>query len=367
MQQVFTKVYRHFLRVSAGFSLLSFIFLVFLSSSVSATWYIAPYSDSNAAPATSNAMTLPAGLNPVVVAVIDSGVFADHPAIKQRLLPGANMQSIGYNLHASRSLDFNPDSRDASCRNRVISSDARLHGTEVASVIVGEDRNGFFGVNPKARILPIKVAGACGINRQDIMDAIQWAAGFPVNGLPINQYPAQIINLSLVGGADYCTAPMQKVIDQVTKKGVFVVAAAGNNFKGVLKEPGNCNGVIAVGAITPNNELAFYSSVDPRIDIYAPGGGKPLHQNVPWRANKIRVATMQSGVRSDQFLVADKAVGTSFAAPLVSGVLSQFLSQDPSLTSNDLDRILPAITEQVARDSFCSTCEPRRVFVRSMP
>lgn len=201
------------------------------------------------------------------------------------------MLSAPNNLRGDRSTDFRPDERDSRCGQRLVSGAFRTHGTEVASLIAGNGADGVLGVNPSAKILPIRLFGACNMARTDMLDAIAWAAGLPVAGVPDNPYPARIINMSLAGGLSVCGSDLQQVINRVIEKKVFVVAAAGNNFHKPLPEPANCKGVISVGALDAENKIEVYSALDTRTSVYAPGGGKRLSSNADWSINKLKVAT----------------------------------------------------------------------------
>lgn len=269
-----------------------------------------------AAPAAIQTAPYKPGPHAVTVAVIDSGVIAEHPALKGVLLPGYDMVSGAQNLRGGRSTNFEPDARDATCGRKLTSSSFRTHGTEVASVVAGNGHEGMWGVNPGARILPIRLFSTCGMSVQDMSDAIRWAAGLPVEGLPGNPHPARVINLSLSGGSPNCRPALQAAVNAVIARGSFVVAAAGNNFQKPLAEPANCEGVISVGAVSAQNQIERYSALDPRISIYTTGGGPPLSVSAVWAANKLRVATEDIGFTgSPRLVVADRGVGTSFAAP----------------------------------------------------
>ena len=238
-------------------------------------WHLGSMSSSSAAaPAAINTAGTKPGPHEVVVAVIDGGVLPNHPSLSGRLLPGYDMLSAPNNLKGGRSSDFGPDARDAKCGDRVSSGSYRTHGTEVASLIAGNGRDGVAGVNPSAKILPVRLFGSCQMSRTDLLDSISWAAGMPVAGAPNNPNPARVINLSFAGGKAVCGDDLQQLLDRVAKKNIFVVAAVGNTFGKRLAEPANCRGVISVGAVDAENNIENYSSLDPRTTIYAPGGGK---------------------------------------------------------------------------------------------
>lgn len=296
----------------------------------------------------------------MVVAVIDSGVMASHPSLKGRLLPGYDMASANLNLRKTRSPDFSPDERDTHCGERAPPASFRTHGTEVASLIAGNGADGVLGVNPQAQIVPVRLFGACATSRQDLLAAIAWSAGLPVKDAPDNPHPARIINLSISGGFSVCSQELQNLINRVTEKNIFVVAAAGNNFQKKLHEPANCKGVISVGALDAQNRIADYSALDTRTVIYAPGGGPTLSGHEQWSMNKLKVASYEQLTNGQDHPTASyRGVGTSYAAPIVAGYISLWLSHWPEKTRADFLNELDQLTRRVEPVSACASCVPR--------
>ncbi len=321
-------------------------------------WYLGSASNGPAARSGIQTAQLQPGPHTVVVAVIDSGILPNHPSLAQQALPGYDMLSGHRNLRGARSADATPDARNARCGNNTFTSAQRTHGTEVASVIAGNGKAGVVGVNPDARILPIRTMGACGMTRADLLDAMAWAAGLPVPGTPVNPHPARIINLSLAGGGTTCGPELQALIHKLTQRNVFVVAAAGNNFQKTLNEPANCQGVISVGAVDADNRITDYSAMDPRTTIYAPGGTEARLGQAP--AQKLRVATFEQDIwGQERANASDRGVGTSFAAPLVSGFLSLWLSHQPEATPADFFAELPRFVRDVQPIANCPQCKPK--------
>lgn len=322
-------------------------------------WHIGDRVVSLSAPSAINTVTVPAGPNQIVVAVIDSGVIANHPSLHGRLLPGYDMISGDRNIRNKRSADYSPDPRNSRCGERLVSSSFRTHGTEVASLIAANGHDGMKGINPSAKIVPIRTFGACGMSIHDMIDAIKWAAGMKVSDIPSNQHPARIINISISGGSKTCSPRLQEAIDLVLAKNIFVVAAAGNNFNRPLEEPANCKGVISVGAVSADNRIERYSALDSRTVIYAPGGGQRIKNNTNWGVNKLRVATFeQTVVGNEEPVVKEAAVGTSFAAPVVSGYIALWLSHHPNQTPKDWMAMLPSIQRPVPPVEKCPECVP---------
>jgi serine protease len=328
-------------------------------------WYFASLPPL-AAPASIRSAPVKPGSTTVVVAVIDSGVIKEHPALKGVLLPGYDMVANPRNLRGGRSGDFSPDGQDANCGRNVTSSSFRTHGTEVASIVAGNGHENMWGVNPKAKILPIRVFGACGMAPEDMVDAILWAAGLPVAGVPNNPNPAKVINISISGGTASCRPSLQNAIDTVITRGVFVVVAAGNNFNRPLAEPANCQGVISVGALSAENQIEKYSALDPRTTIYTVGGGPALRNNEPWSENKLRVATLGKDLLSgDKLVVEDKGVGTSFASPVISGFLSLLISHRPTMLPTDWSTYAQQFVRQVTPLPKCANCQPLGLVIQN--
>jgi serine protease len=323
-------------------------------------WHLGALAPTPSAPAAIRSAHIAPGPHAVVVAVIDSGVVPDHPSLAGQLLPGYDMQSPPGNVRGARSSNFAPDERETRCGERLVSGAFRTHGTEVTSLIVGNGHGGVWGVNPSAKVVPIRLMGACGMSRTDLLDAMAWAGGLPVAGLPTNPHPARIINLSLAGGGFNCTPELQRLVDKLVERGVFLVAAAGNNFHKPLPEPANCKGVISVGSVDAENRIEVYSALDPRTILYAPGGGRDLRNQQPWSENKLRVATYDLDILGrERPNTLNRGVGTSFAAPVVAGFVSLWLSHHPQKTPAQLFTELPRFLQDVVPNPKCPSCIPK--------
>jgi serine protease len=158
------------------------------------------------------------------------------------------------------------------------------HGSHMAGVAAATASNatGIAGIGWNVRILPVRALGKCGGSLSDTAEAIRWAAGLSVPGVPTNTTPARVISLSLGGGGPCTNTPtMQSAVDAAIAAGSVVVAATGNDGAIGLSSPANCNGVIAVTAHTINGENADYANIGaaggmgPQPTISSPGGGTP--------------------------------------------------------------------------------------------
>jgi serine protease len=212
------------------------------------------------------------------------------------------------------------------------------HGTHVASTSGAEITNngiGLAGIAYKAKVLPVRVLGHCGGYASDIADAILWASGGRVDGVPDNKHPAQVINMSL-GGRGTCTAASiyGKAIGQARANGSTVVVAAGNSdSEAMLASPASCPGVIAVASVGVSSALAFYSNYNNPdqsvVKLAAFGGGvfanddgsgsKLNPEGYAWQAVNSGKTTPVAGPDGDIYA---PMAGTSMASPHVTGAVA---------------------------------------------
>jgi hypothetical protein len=209
------------------------------------------------------------GSDDAVVAVLDSGVDAQHPDLSGRLVAGRNV--------VARNDD---------------TADRRGHGTAMAGILgaVANNGVGVAGVTWAAKIMPVTVSKPSGVATDgDVASGIVWAA----------DHDADVISISL-------SAPikkndvLQKAVDYATARDVLVVAAAGNHSSDVPEYPGASRGVLAVGATDASGHRADFSNFGRWVDVNAPG---------------VDLLTTKAG-SSDFWTVS----GTSAATALVAGV-----------------------------------------------
>ncbi len=225
------------------------------------------------------------------------------------------------------------------------------HGTAVAGVVAARAGNGYgiAGLAPAARILPVRAIGRCGGYMSDVIDAMRWAAGLPVAGVPSNPYPARILNLSLGSTPGTACSPyQQRAVDEVVAAGAVVIAAAGNEGMGSIGVPANCIGVMAVAAHTRYGDLASYSNVGASVALTAPGGVGSLPELSV-------VAPSNTGVTAAA--LPDPArgfAGTSAAAPHVAGTAALLWSYDPRLSPVEIRNALAGSARRWPAATRCS-------------
>ncbi|MBV6848314.1 S8 family peptidase [Xanthomonas euvesicatoria] len=250
----------------------------------------------------------------IVVAVIDTGI-TNHPDLAANVLPGYDFIVDPATARDGTARDANAaDQGDWAAANEcgpgASASNSSWHGTHVAGIVaaVGNNAVGVVGTAFNARILPLRVLGRCGGYMSDIADAIVWASGGKVSGVPTNPNPATVINLSL-GGTGTCSATLNNAITAAVTRGSAVVVAAGNSNMDVSTSvPANCANVIAVAATTSAGAKASFSNFGKGVDIAAPG------QSI--------VSTLNTGTTAPGNAAYAVCSGTSMAAPHVAGVVA---------------------------------------------
>ncbi|HEY4092466.1 MAG TPA: S8 family peptidase [Luteibacter sp.] len=274
-----------------------------------------------------------------VVAVLDTGVTS-HPELDGQLLPGYDFVTDAGRARDGDGRDADPrdegDWEDPGDCGRRAGSRSSWHGTHVMALAAAKrgNRLGIVGVAPEAKILPVRVLAHCGGYLSDVIDAIAWASGGEVRGVPVATHRADVINLSLgVEGA--CGEAMADAVAQARARGSVVVAAAGNDgVSAGTVAPGNCPGVINVGALDRQGRLAWCSNHGTAVSLAAPGG------SLRGLRTDDMISAVDQGARVPWRSVFGYLAGTSMAAPLVSGVVALMRSADPSLGVDDITRHL---------------------------
>ncbi|AKC80654.1 protease [Xanthomonas arboricola] len=282
----------------------------------------------------------------VVVAVIDTGITA-HPDLDTSLADaGYDFISEGYvSGRASDGRapggwdlgDWTTEDKyltaNGGCTESSEQTDSSWHGTHVAGTISELTNNGvgMIGVAPKARVLPVRALGHCGGTTADIADAIIWASGGHVDGVPDNQYPAEVINMSL-GGSGSCASDgvTAAAISGAIARGTTVVVAAGNdNSDSAAYTPASCPGVINVAATGITGKRAYYSNYGSNITVSAPGGGAYTNDDAS-TGTTVRAgyvwSTLNTGAHGPGEPTYAGYTGTSMASPHIAGVAALVIS-----------------------------------------
>ncbi|HRN62830.1 MAG TPA: S8 family serine peptidase [Luteimonas sp.] len=265
----------------------------------------------------------------VVVAVLDTGIVQNHLDLAANVIPGYDMISdarvsrrasngrvaggwdVGDWVEANYCVQLGAPSHPA--------EDSSWHGSHVSGTVAQQTNNGtaLAGLAHGSRVMPVRVLGSCGGFGSDISDAIVWAAGGIVPGVPTNTNPAEIINMSLgSSGTTTCPAIYQSAINQALSLGSIIVVAAGNsNGNAANYTMSACNNVISIGATAINGGKASYSNWGARVDLSAPGGGG----GAEWTGYVVQVINGGTQGPTTQWFLGGMA-GTSMASPHAAAV-----------------------------------------------
>jgi subtilisin family serine protease len=230
------------------------------------------------------AWDLSVGSSQVVVAVLDTGIDSAHADLQGKLVEGYD--------YVNNDQDPNDDNG---------------HGTAVAGIVAADSDNriGVAGYCWSCRLMPVKVLGADGTGfASGLAQGIVWAT----------DHGARVLNLSLGGPVE--DAMLAAATQYAWRHGVLVVAAAGNEGSLTLDYPAALPNVVSVGASDQNDRLYSFSNSGARVA--APGEN----------------STTARGGGYVSFL------GTSSAAPVVSGIAALAFSLVPGATPAQVERAL---------------------------
>ena len=293
------------------------------------------------------AWDLSTGVSSTVVAVLDTGITA-HPDLAGRSVAGYDFISNSTTAVDGGGRDSDPNDpgdRNAAgeCGSGSAASGSSFHGSHVAGSIGAASDNalGITGVNWNAKLQSLRVLGKCGGSTADIVDAIRWAGGIAVAGVPANATPAKVLNMSLGGfsGSPCASSDLatQRAINDVLARGVSVVVAAGNSNDDASKyTPASCDGVITVAASETRDYRAPYSNFGTYVEVAAPGGDSSANRNGDADADGI-LSTLKTDAGS---YIYGLYQGTSMATPHVAGVVSLMLGLKPTLTPAEVSTLL---------------------------
>ncbi len=242
----------------------------------------------------------------VVVAILDTGVEASHPDLKDRMVPGwdaVNGDDDPYDDHS--------------------------HGTSCAGIVAATPNNaiGTAGIAPNARIMPVKVLNKRGVG------PLEWAAAGIVWAA---DHGARVVSMSF--GEDQPSQVLQDAVDYARGKGVLCVASMGNDGEERAHWPAKCDNVLAVGATYDDDRPALFTTEGAWVAISAPG--TRVHTTSP----TYEIVDPMFGKRDKDYTWFS---GTSASSPVVAAVAALVVEREPGLSEAELRRRLRATSDDV--------------------
>ncbi|MFE6039019.1 S8 family serine peptidase [Streptomyces sp. NPDC056452] len=244
-----------------------------------------------------------AGLNGsgVKVAVLDTGVDADHPDLAGRI------------------------TQTKVFVNGQDTEDRTGHGTHTASTVAGTgaaSKGRYAGMAPGAELLVGKVLGDDGSGTlSGIVSGMEWAVA----------EGAQVVSMSLgADGSTSCSGPDVEAVQRLSDKALFVIAAGNASLRGTVSTPGCAPSALTVGAVDRRNETASFSSRGPSAD--------GINAKPDIASQGVDVVAARAGGRGAQAY--RSMSGTSMATPHVAGGAALLLQQHPGLAPARLKALL---------------------------
>jgi subtilisin family serine protease len=281
-------------------------------------------------------------VNPVRVAIIDSGLDGGHPEFPRSRIWQARSWVGGSPL-----------------------TDEEGHGTFVAGEVAAAINNneGIAGMAFPAQLVIAKIARSDQtIDVRDEAEAIRWAV----------DVGARVINLSIGGlrdpfnpRVDTFSKVEAAAIEYAVRKGAVLVAAVGNSDEApqspwsYASYPAALPHVIGVSALTPTGNVPNFSDRD-RIynDMSAPG--QEIYSTLPRALTSFRPLCQNQGYSDcgpDEFR---HAAGTSFAAPQVTAAAAVLFALKPTLQADQVANILERSATDVNASNGCQSCPLQR-------
>jgi serine protease AprX len=255
------------------------------------------------------------------IAIVDSGIEASRGDFGGRVVANVNLSGLSGNS----------------------AGDGRGHGTFVAGIAAGE-ASGRMGVAPRAKLVSIDVMDDQGMARtSDVIAAADWIIANK------SKYGIRVANFSLHSSvpSSFMFDPLDKAVERLWFNNVVVVAAAGNygsstGASGVYFAPANDPFVITAGATdtgksvsTSDDVAAPWSAYGYTLDGFAkPDLGAPGRYMVgPAPTASTLYSERADHIVSPGYL---ELSGTSFAAPVVTGIAALILGRHPDWTADQV-------------------------------
>lgn len=257
----------------------------------------------------------------VKIAIIDDGLDVTHEDLEGAIINTYDITSKSTNVSHNNSHNY--------------------HGTAVTGIIGARINNkGIQGIASGASIIFLKHKE--GMSDSETIELFTKA----------EEFGADIINCSW-GTYDVSQSVKEKIQDLAINgrngKGTIIVFASGNDDQDMANDESSIPEVLAVGATDKDNLRAWYSNYGKNLDVMAPGGYDiGITTLDPMDTNGI-------SVYDDNYLLYNEYnsfIGTSAAAPIVSGIIALILEKNPTFTRIDIENILKNSSDKIGNIAY---------------
>lgn len=219
----------------------------------------------------------------IKIAVLDTGVRSSHPDINHCIKKELEVPNVNKEEHQNFA-----------------------HGTGVVGVISGKPstKNGILGIATDAEIISINITNEDSVEVENLINGIQIAIDNNVD----------IINISV--GVKIDSTELHQNIQRAYEKGIIIVASAGNYMNNDVLYPAKYKEVLCVGALSKKGQIISPKGKVSNSIIYLPG------------ENIVTASTTSTGYVG--------ANGTSFAAPILTGIIAVMKEANPLASNKDI-------------------------------
>jgi hypothetical protein len=273
----------------------------------------------------------------IVIAVIDGGIDFEHPELKDKVSLNSTECYEGVTIPPKDGEDKDQNGYKGDCAgwdfvdasNRPEDLDG--HGTHVTGVM----NSVLAGVNGSVNFLALKVFAP-----NEGREAVNASAPLQTRLTKAFEYAIErkvdLIHLSVGWPKSYMTYELETTIKKAMDRGIMIVAAAGNSSQRALIYPCQMKGIICVGALRANGDVARFSNWGSQVDVYAPG--ERILSTIPFRLTPLQISRKGYDYKN----------GTSQAAPFITASLAILKGLYPQETSTALySRLLRGADQKI--------------------
>jgi hypothetical protein len=254
----------------------------------------------------------------ITIAVIDGGIEIEHPELKNHIAYNSAECFEGTIIPPKDGEDKDKNGYKGDCAGWDFVTDSNRpedldgHGTHVTGVM----NSVLNGIQGSYKFLPLKVF-APDEGRQNV----KVATPLPIRLQKAFEYAlsrnVDIIHMSVGWPKSFMSFELEQIIKKAIDNGVIIVAAAGNSSQRAAIFPCQMEGVICVGALRPNGEVARFSNWGGQVDVFAPG--EKILSTIPFRLAPLHISRKGYDFKN----------GTSQAAPFISASMAALKGLSP--------------------------------------